>query len=851
MSPRQILLRLKKVNYLAVAKELAFFGRFFLLVIAYLFFDLVKFWGRLPLLKQLLAPLRPPVRMLYHRIMNLFNSRAEGDISSLDLITLAVRHLKMKKSRTLITIGGMSIGFGSVIFLLSLGYGVQRLVVSRVARLDEMKQVNVTVGQASSLVINDQTLATFRDIEQVTSVIPMISVVSKVNYNNSVSDVVAYGVTKEFLEQSAIQPVRGGLFEDAIVTSLAPPSDPSVSNNGQVAGASHELLIGAKLGKQLAQVRYSIYPLVWKPVYAEPSTKSEIIGYTTRSVGELDAVEVWGHSYLNQAKSVEGVDAYGNLFQPWIQDTVPLWKKTPCVETAIDCVDGEYQVIRHAGQQELVEGYLTETETTVDRYRIVAETSPEFVEGAEVEQIQFTIKSGQWVSVYADTFSSTALLNLFTSQLKTDLPYTGTLVFGESYYNSQGWGVAGQNKNGADVGYWIRAKLPLWRRLDCTDCDNLYLKEVDTSDQQVVATSFIRADQVQIENMTAPPQFGRVLGDATGSASLADDATDGEAGATDEFLAEDASGSGLIAMADGTSLRATKKDDGSVDWVSIASESGAIGATKREVLTLPDSAQKVAVVNRAMLKVLAIPEDQAVGQVFNTTFMLDQEFFSQPDYQAESAPADYKIIGVIPDDKTPAFYLPFSDLKTLGVQNYTQVKLVVENQNDIKAVRQTIEAGGYRTSSVVDTVGKINDLFGTIRFVLSILGMVALSVAALGMFNTLTVSLLEKTREVGLMKAIGMKSNEVKRLFLAESIVMGLAGGIFGLVLSVVAGQLLSFILSILSVTKGLGYIQLVYIPVYLGAGVIGLAFLIGVATGLYPSYRATKISALNALRYE
>jgi putative ABC transport system permease protein len=119
------------------------------------------------------------------------------------------------------------------------------------------------------------------------------------------------------------------------------------------------------------------------------------------------------------------------------------------------------------------------------------------------------------------------------------------------------------------------------------------------------------------------------------------------------------------------------------------------------------------------------------------------------------------------------------------------------------------------------------------------------------MFNTLTVSLLEKTREVGLMKAIGMKSNEVHRLFLAESIVMGLLGGIFGLALSVIAGQLLSFILSVLSVTKGLGYIQIVYIPVFLGLGVIGLAFLIGVLTGLYPSYRATKISALNALRYE
>jgi ABC-type antimicrobial peptide transport system permease subunit len=252
-----------------------------------------------------------------------------------------------------------------------------------------------------------------------------------------------------------------------------------------------------------------------------------------------------------------------------------------------------------------------------------------------------------------------------------------------------------------------------------------------------------------------------------------------------------------------------------------------------------------------MLKVLGISEDQAVGQKFNITFMLDQEFFAKEGYQAESVPTDFTIIGVIPEDKTSAFYLHFNDIKGMGVENYSQVKVVVKDQNSIKKVRQDIEASGFRTNSVVDTVGKINDLFGTVRFVLSILGMVALSVAALGMFNTLTVSLLEKTREVGLMKAIGMKSNEVKRLFLAESIVMGLSGGVCGLLLSTLAGYLISFLLSVISITKGLGYIQLVYIPFYLGASVVALSFIIAVLTGMYPSIRATKISALNALRYE
>jgi hypothetical protein len=426
---------------------------------------------------------------------------------------------------------------------------------------------------------------------------------------------------------------------------------------------------------------------------------------------------------------------------------------------------------------------------------------------------------------------------------------SGELVYGESYYSDKGWGNIGTNVNGKNVGYWIRAKLPLWRKVDCSDCTNVYLRDVDGNNKQTEGLFYIKADQVIIEDLPEPPVYGRVLGEATASASLTSEIAAGSDSA--QIAEEDASQSSEIALADGTVLTAQQLPDGTLDWVSMGEGSAASSLSKREIVPLKDSALKVAVVNRAMLKVLGISEDQAVGQKFNITFMLDQEFFAKEGYQAESVPTDFTIIGVIPEDKTSAFYLHFNDIKGMGVENYSQVKVVVKDQNSIKKVRQDIEASGFRTNSVVDTVGKINDLFGTVRFVLSILGMVALSVAALGMFNTLTVFLLEKTREVGLMKAIGMKSNEVKRLFLAESIVMGLSGGVCGLLLSTLAGYLISFLLSVISITKGLGYIQLVYIPFYLGASVVALSFIIAVLTGMYPSIRATKISALNALRYE
>jgi len=826
---------LRKTDYIKLAKELVFFGRFFGLVVLFLFFDVLRMIGHLWPIKYLVGPFKSPVKAIRKKAFALFNSKADGEISSLDLISLAVSHLKAKKTRTLITIGGMSIGFGAVIFLLSLGYGTQKLVISRVARLEEMRQINVTVGQASTLRLNDETLNNFKGIEHVTAVLPMVSTVSKVNYNNSVSDVVVYGVSKEFLKESAVQPSSGKLFEDgeqAVVSQV-------VAQVGQVAGASIELRTDAKLYKELAQLSYSIYPLVWKAVYAEPSKEAEVIGYTSRVAGEQQATEVWGKQYQNSIDSPEGIDLYDNHFTAWIKDSFPLWQVETCDKETIDCFDGNYVLIRDGGAQKQAVGFITEDDVSLTRFEVIPESKTVLAEGELVDQIQFTFGSNNYVQVYSDYRKDAELLNLFTKQRNQNEIYSGELVFGEKYISSSGWGNVGTNEHGQQVGLWVKAKLPLWRQVDCKDCVDVYLTETDNQDDQVETLALVKAADVLIEQLPTPPSFGQVLGDSI-------DLT-----ATDASSSTDSIGSGEIDLGNGSVLAARPAEDGSVEWVTIASGSAEVSNDQRSLVEFAETAQKQVVVNSAMLNILGIVESEALNKTFNATVLLDQEFFATPDYQAESKPTDFTIIGVIPGDKNAAYYLPFNDIKGLGIDNYSQFKVVVDNQDNLPAIRQEIEGSGFKTNSVVDTVGKINSLFDTIRLLLSLLGFVALGVASLGMFNTLTVSLLEKTREVGLMKAIGMKSNEVKRLFLAESIVMGLSGGIFGLVISTLLGYLLSFGLSMLSITKGLGYINLVYTPVYLALSIIVVSFFVGVATGMYPSHRATKISALNALRYE
>ncbi len=299
------------------------------------------------------------------------------------------------------------------------------------------------------------------------------------------------------------------------------------------------------------------------------------------------------------------------------------------------------------------------------------------------------------------------------------------------------------------------------------------------------------------------------------------------------------------------SISAVPDPNAGINFVTIASISAVPASSEVQTVSLANSAIKQAVVNRAVLKVLGINEADAIGKSFNISFVVVGDLLADPTKRIESAPATYTIVGVTPDSQTPVIYVPFIDLRSLGVTQYSQSKVVVASQGDLPKIRRQVEAMGFVTRSVADTVAQINSLFGTARLILALLGMVALAVAALGMFNTLTVSLLERTREVGLMKAMGMKSSEVQELFLTESMIMGFVGGLFGILMGFAAGKLVGLFLSVFSLIKGVGFVDISYLPFPFLITIILLSLLVGIATGIYPAQRATKISALNALRYE
>lgn len=432
--------------------------------------------------------------------------------------------------------------------------------------------------------------------------------------------------------------------------------------------------------------------------------------------------------------------------------------------------------------------------------------------GEKIQSINYLIEEGTWIKVREKPSTSSNILG-YTKRSEGNA--SGQEVWGGTYKSDNGAGSSGETEDGSPLGKWVQAPMNLWKVETCDsqtnpDCiDNKYLILRDNDSKQIQKDGYIAEISVTVSGTDVSESS--VLGVKTDKNS----------------------------------------DNSSLEWVEIASESASTAIAETKKVELNPNISKETVVNRATLSVLGIKENEAIGKKIIVSFVVVGDLLSDYKEKVESVPTEYTIIGVTPDEKTPILYVPFVNLRSLGIVNYSQTKIVIKDKIDLAKTRRQIESMGYETRSVADTVDQINSLFATARTILLLLGMVALAVAALGMFNTLTVSLLERTREVGLMKAMGMKSFEVQELFLTESMIMGVLGGFLGIVFGFITGKILGFFLSLFTLFKGIGFIDISYLPFPFVIMIIFLSLLVGIGTGIYPAKRATKISALNALRYE
>jgi putative ABC transport system permease protein len=165
-------------------------------------------------------------------------------------------------------------------------------------------------------------------------------------------------------------------------------------------------------------------------------------------------------------------------------------------------------------------------------------------------------------------------------------------------------------------------------------------------------------------------------------------------------------------------------------------------------------------------------------------------------------------------------------------------------------IAQDIDELGFTNYTPDEILKEINTIFNIIQIGLSAFGVIALVVASIGIINTLMMSIYERTREIGVMKAVGATRGTIRLLFTMEGMALGLIGGIIGVVLGYGAGYLLNIIGS-QTFLSDYPTFQMSVFSVELVIEVIAITTGISLIAGLYPANRAAKLNAVDALRYE
>jgi putative ABC transport system permease protein len=280
---------------------------------------------------------------------------------------------------------------------------------------------------------------------------------------------------------------------------------------------------------------------------------------------------------------------------------------------------------------------------------------------------------------------------------------------------------------------------------------------------------------------------------------------------------------------------------------------------------LGPSEHAVAVIPGNLARLIATTPDAAIGK--KVTLRLGGAVkLGQTRISGSGTPRDYAmtVVGVFDERNTSqtSVRIPLDDAIVASAENrgvapedmrrmtgYSGVSLEAEDSKYVGDVVSAVQEAGFSAFSLKQVIDQIDQGFGVFRGILAGIGGVALLVAAIGIANTMIMAVLERTREIGIMKAVGAAPNDIRLLFLAEAAFVGAIGGAIGLALGIGGGKVIEQIIRQLNPRTNPSDIFVVDPGLALGA--IGLALVVSLVAGFLPSRRAMRMSALSALRYE
>lgn len=189
--------------------------------------------------------------------------------------------------------------------------------------------------------------------------------------------------------------------------------------------------------------------------------------------------------------------------------------------------------------------------------------------------------------------------------------------------------------------------------------------------------------------------------------------------------------------------------------------------------------------------------------------------------------------------------------ETTDKVTYSSLSVRAKSPSQVEALEASIKNLGFNAFSLLDASKSLRTFFSVFDLLLGIFGSLALAVATLGIVNTLVMAILERRREIGVLKALGAADSDVQQLFFVEAGVMGLLGGVFGVTFGWLLGRAITFGTNVYLKRQSLNPIELSSVPWWLVITALAFAVLVSLGAGLYPASRAAKLNPVDALRYE
>lgn len=265
-----------------------------------------------------------------------------------------------------------------------------------------------------------------------------------------------------------------------------------------------------------------------------------------------------------------------------------------------------------------------------------------------------------------------------------------------------------------------------------------------------------------------------------------------------------------------------------------------------------DAEKNEVIVSKAVTTIFNIADlNEIIGKELAISFLAVRAGEAGDQLELIDQPEKFIVSGVADDESSPFVFFPVSKVQNVTLDLYSQAKVRVHTTAELDTARNKILDLGFVVASLSDVIDQANKIFGILQIILAIFGVVALVVSAIGMFNTMTIALMERTQEVGIMKALGASRSDIMYMFVTEAVIMGFLGGLAGTLIGMLGGEAFNLLLNLLAQRLGGQTIDIFYTPLWFTLTIISFSTFVGFITGLWPARRAARLNPLEAVKYK